>query len=161
MIPSFMLNLLLAVVYVALLGEVAFFDFAIGFVIGFVIVSLINRTRDSVSYPGRCLALLRFAGYFLVILTKANLQVAWEIITPGFTFKPRIVRYPVDDLNDIEITTLANAITLTPGTLSADVDDEGKNLYIHCMYAGDRDAAIAELDALRHRLLREVFDHDC
>ncbi len=158
MISSFMLNLLLAVIYVALLGHVSFLDFAIGFLIGFVIVSLINRVTGSGQYLGRLLAITCFAGHFLVILTKANLQVAWEVITPGFTFTPRIVRYPTGDLNDAKVTALANAITLTPGTLSADFDEHTRTLYIHCMYARDRDAAIAELDDLRDRLIREVFN---
>ena len=70
---------------------------------------------------------------------------------------PRIIRYPVTGLSHTQMTTLASAITLTPGTLSADVDEAGQTLYIHCMYAHDRDAAVADLDELRDRLMREVF----
>ena len=83
--------------------------------------------------------------------------MAWEIVTPGLRMTPRIIRYDVADLTPVEVTTLANAITLTPGTLTMDVDERGDTLYIHCMYADDRDAAVAELDDLRRRLMEGVF----
>ena len=64
-------------------------------------------------------------------------------------------------LTDVEVTTLANAITLTPGTLSADLSPDGETLFIHAMYAEDTDEALAAVDQLRYALLREVFNHDC
>lgn len=158
MINSFLLNVFLSVVYCALLGRVTFLDFSMGFAIGFVIISLINRVTGDGQYLGRIIAVARFGLYFLAILIKANVQVAWEVITPGLDFRPRVVRYPVPELTDVQITVLANAITLTPGTLSADIDEATRTLYIHCMYGSDRDASIADLDDLKHRLLREVFD---
>ncbi|MEM1098267.1 MAG: Na+/H+ antiporter subunit E [Planctomycetota bacterium] len=158
MINSFLLNVFLSVVYCALLGRVTFLDFVSGFAIGFVIISLINRVTGNNQYLGRIWSVLRFGTYFLAILVKANAQVAWEVITPGLAFRPRVVRYPVPELDDVQITVLANAITLTPGTLSADIDEASRTLYVHCMWGGDRDEAIADLDNLRDRLLREVFD---
>ncbi|MEM6505352.1 MAG: Na+/H+ antiporter subunit E, partial [Planctomycetota bacterium] len=53
--------------------------------------------------------------------------------------------------------TLANAITLTPGTLSADINDAGDTLYIHAMYAEAKKDATRDLDELRDKLLRLVF----
>lgn len=158
MISSFLLNVFLAVVYVALVGRVTALDFAFGFVIGFVIVVLINRVAGSGRYLGRIFTVLRFGGYFLRVLVKANLQVAWEVVTPGLNFVPRVVRYPVPELTDVQITVLANAITLTPGTLSADFHEPTRTLYVHCMYGRVRAAAVADLDDLKRRLLREVFD---
>ena len=98
--------------------------------------------------------------YFLYILVKANLDVAWEIITPGYAMKPRMIRYDVTGLTPIQITTLANAITLTPGTLSADINDAGDTLYIHAMYAEQKQDATKDLDELRDKLLKLVFQTD-
>lgn len=160
MINKFLLNLFLAVVYVGLAGEVTFLSALAGFLIGLFIITLLGHATGRGGYVRRVWGIARFGAYFVFILTKANLQVAREILTPGFSMTPRILRYPVDGLTDVETTTLANAITLTPGTLSADITDDGNTLYIHCMYAQDRDEAIAELDELRCWLLREVFDHE-
>ena len=52
---------------------------------------------------------------------------------------------------------MANCITLTPGTLLVDASDDGRWLYVHCMYAEDRAKAIDGLRKLEDRLRREVF----
>ena len=158
MITSFLLNVFLAVTYCALVGRTDFFDFLVGFAIGFGILALVDRKRKEGRYVGRLTRLIGFAAYFLAILVKANVAVAIEVITPGFGFQPRVVRFPVDGLTDIQVAVLANAITLTPGTLSADIDEDRQMLYVHCMYAADRDAAVAELEQLKRKLMREVFD---
>ena len=160
MISKFLLNLFLAAVYVVLTGSLSFLNALLGFAIGFFILWIIERGNHRPEYVRRVLGMVRFGGYFLWILIKANLEVAREILTPAFNMSPRTIRYDVSGLTPVEVTTLANAITLTPGTLSADIDDEGDTLYVHCMYAKDREQAVAGLDELRHRLLREVFDHD-
>lgn len=153
----FLVNLALAALYMALMHSTAFLTFLVGFVIGFVIVWFYGKASGTDTYPGRMAGLLLFFAYFIKILIKANLQVAWEIITPSLHMTPRIVKYPVRGMSEPEITWLANAITLTPGTLSMDLDEKGEHLYIHCMYAQDRDEAIAALDELREELLRGVF----
>lgn len=157
MMRMFLLNLFLALVYVALTDDVSVLNFVVGFLLGYLVLTMYSRAAGYESYGFKLYRLARFAAYFLWILIKANLQVTWEIITPKLHMSPRIIRYPVADLTDVQVTTLANAITLTPGTLSADVDEAGRVLYIHCMYGRDRAAAVRDLDELKHRLMREVF----
>ena len=131
MINKFLLNLFLMAVYVALSGEVSFLSALAGFVIGLMIVTMIGKATGSGGYVRRVWGMLKFGVYFLYVLVKANLEVASEIITPGFKMTPRVIRYPVAGLTPVQVTTLANAITLTPGTLSADITDDGSMLYIH------------------------------
>jgi len=154
---QFLANLFLAVVYMALAGQSGVYDFLIGFAIGWVVVSMYGWATDAPSYTKRIVQLARFACYFVRILIKANLQIAWEIITPSLHQTPRILRYSVEGYSDAEITVLANCITLTPGTLVVDVSDDKRFLYVHCMYAQDENAARAELDELAVRVRREVF----
>lgn len=157
MIRMFLLNLLLAAVYVILTGTFTGLNILIGFLIGYGILTVYGLTARSLAYPVKLIRLVRFAFWFLWILFLANLQIAWEIITPGMSQTPRILRYPVEHLTDIQITTLANCITLTPGTLVVDVSEDRRFIYVHCMYAKDREKAIADLDQLRLRLEQEVF----
>jgi len=157
MIASLLLNLFLALVYALLTPQGGMFDFLVGFMIGYFVIWLYGLATGGPSYPRKVWRLVKFFGWFMYILTKANLQIAWEIITPGMNQTPRIIRYPVGDLDDVQTTTLANSITLTPGTLSMDVSDDGQWLYVHCMYAKDRESAVAELDELRNRIQHEVF----
>lgn len=98
-----------------------------------------------------------FLFYFIRILIIANWQVAVEALRPNGRQSPRMVRYDVTGMTDLQITFLANAITLTPGTLVVDISDDRRLLYVHCMFGADREASIRELDDLRHRLLRGLF----
>jgi multisubunit Na+/H+ antiporter MnhE subunit len=103
----------------------------------------------------RTIRLLRFAGYFGVLLVRSNWQLAKEVLRPTPTRRCRFLRYDVRGLSEAEIATLASAITLTPGTMTVDADRE--SLLIHAMFADDRDAIIAETNQLRDALLRGVF----
>lgn len=83
--------------------------------------------------------------FVLFELVVSSLRVAWDILTPTVYARPRVIRIPVDDLNDIAITILANAISLTPGSLALEVSDNNQYLYVHVMYAEDRDTAVRNI----------------
>lgn len=157
MISAFLLNLFLAMIYVLLTGHTGSVSFIIGFLIGYFVIWIYGLAVGGPNYPSKVYKLIRYGFWFMYILTKANMQIAWEVITPGMHQTPRIIRYPVEELTDVETTTLANSITLTPGTLVVDISEDGKWLYVHCMYAQDRESAVAELDLLKDRLQLEVF----
>jgi len=152
-----LLNISLTLLWMMLTQSSSFLNGVLGFAVSAVVVTLAARAGGYGAYLGRLFNLVRFAAYFLYILVKANLDVAWEIVTPNLNMKPRIIRYDVRGLTPVQVTTLANAITLTPGTLSADIDDAGGYLFIHAMYAEDRKAAVQGLNELRDRLMWLVF----
>lgn len=160
MTTPLLLNIALTLLWMMLNRDTSFLNGVLGFALGAIVVELALRAIGGPRYLGRVWGLIRFTGYFLYILVKANLDVAWEIITPGMTMKPRMIRYDVSGLSQVQVTTLANAITLTPGTLSADVNDAGDTLYIHAMYAERKNDALADLDELRDKLLKLVFQTD-
>ena len=74
-----------------------------------------------------------FIGYvigpFFIGMAKANFDVAYRVLTGNI--KPGIVKISPDLKTDLGITLLANSITLTPGTLSVDIDEEKNDLYVH------------------------------
>lgn len=154
----FLLNLLLGVLWMLMWASYDIYTFTAGLIVGYMVVALASRAAGHTGYSTRIWKLLSFAAYFITILFKANFQVAWEVITPGLGMTPRIIAYPVRGMTDVQITALSNAITLTPGTLSVDIADDAGQLYIHCMYAADRATAVRDLDELRDRIMREVFE---
>lgn len=173
MMLRLLLNCAMTLLWMLLTQSASFLNGVLGFVISALVIALSSRVigaavheegmaprrrpTPGIGYAVRLLNILRFTVYFIYILIKANLGVAWEIITPGLSMSPRMIRYPVAGLTPVQITTLANTITLTPGTLSADIDDAGEHLYVHAMYAEHRRDAIDQLDELRDRLLWLVF----
>lgn len=84
----------------------------------------------------RMLNPLRWIGFVIYAIgplffsmARANLDVAYRVITGNIN--PGIVRIEPDLDTDLGVTMLANSITLTPGTLSVDVDEETNDLYVH------------------------------
>jgi multicomponent Na+:H+ antiporter subunit E len=140
-----LLNLILTLVWVALTGSFEFVNFAFGFAVTFLILWVINKDAADRKYFRVIPSIISFFFFFIYELIKANIQVAYDVITPTFYMKPGIVSVPLDAKTDVEITLLANVISLTPGTLSLDVSDDKKVLYVHAMYVHDKDEFIKSI----------------
>ena len=154
---KFLMNLLLTFVWVALTGKFLVSNFLFGFVLSFCLLWTITRDREGRKYFNRIPRMISFVFYFLYELLKANLQVAYDVITPKFYMTPGIIRIPLSARTDLEITLLANLISLTPGSLSLDVSDDRKVLYVHAMYIGDKDAYIAHVKNGFERKLLDIL----
>ncbi|MCK7558428.1 Na+/H+ antiporter subunit E [Chitinophaga sedimenti] len=154
MIKQLLLNITLTLVWVMLTGEFRFGNFVFGFVLSYGILWLVQKNEDGKRYFTRVPAVFSFIFFFLYEIIKANLQVAYDVITPRFFMRPGIVKYPLDAKTDLEITFLTNFISLTPGTLILDVSDDKKVVYIHVMYLDDKETFIRQLkEGLEKRLL--------
>ena len=92
-------------------------------------------------------ATLRFAAYFAVKLIEANIVLAWEIVTPRNRIREGIVAISVKDCRPGLVTLVANAISLTPGTITIEVDPDREELYVHVLHLRD-------VEMVRHGLLR-------
>lgn len=154
MIKMLLMNVLLALAWVALTGNFQMSNFVFGFLLSFVIMFVNTRDITSRRYFTRIPKVIRFILFFLFELIKANLQVAYDVVTPTFYMRPGIIAVPLDAKTDMEITILANVISLTPGSLSLDVSDDKKVLYVHSMYVKDKDSFIHSIkDGFERRLL--------
>jgi len=99
--------------------------------------------------------LVIFAGYFLWELIVANYRVTVDVLTPRSRFQPRIIAIPMAARSDLEILILANLISLTPGTLTLDVNRDEGVIYVHASYAADAEAIVSQVrDGFEARLLR-------
>jgi multicomponent Na+:H+ antiporter subunit E len=130
-------NLILAFVWVAMTGHLTPVNLFTGFLLGYVVLLFSHRVVARSSYYRKIFDLAGFLLFFLWEMILANLRVAHDVITPTLYTRPGIVAVPLDAHTDDEITLLANVISLTPGTLSLDVSDDRKVLYIHAMFIDD------------------------
>lgn len=138
----FVSNILLTFVWVALTGNFEFTNYIFGFILSFFILWIITKDEGKTSYFTLVPKIIAFLFFFLYELVKANLQVAYEVITPKLGVTPGIVKVPLDVKSNIGITLLANLISLTPGTLSLDVSNDKKVLFVHAMYITDKEKFI-------------------
>lgn len=103
---------------------------------------------------------------FLAVLTWhvlwANLDVARRVLSPSLPIRPGIVEIHTPLKSTAGQTLLANAITLTPGTLTVDVGSEPGVLYVHWIDVerGDAQAATERIAGRFSRLLARVIEED-
>jgi len=105
--------------------------------------------------PGAPLYFASYLGVFLVALVRANLDMARRVLSPRLPIDPGMVRVRTELRSDLGRLVLANSITLTPGTLTVDV--EGEELLVHwvaCPPGADREAATRAIAAQFERHIR-------
>jgi multicomponent Na+:H+ antiporter subunit E len=154
---QFLLNILLAIAWMLLTGELTAENFIEGLIIGYIILWVSKAALGGTKYFKKIPKAISFFFYFVKELIVANLKVAFDIITPKDYMKPGIVAVPLDAETDMEITLLANLITLTPGTLSLDVSKDKKVLYIHTLYLDDTEKFRTEIKNGMEKRLLEVL----
>ncbi len=158
-INLFIGSIFLSLVWMALTGTFTFANLVVGFAVSSLTLWLIG-SRGEVALIVYITRFFRFVGlffFFLKELLVANLRVAYEVLTPGYQMRAAIIAIPLDAESDLEITVLANLITLTPGTLSLDVSQDRKILYIHAMHVRDVDKFRHDIKARFERRVMEVF----
>ena len=88
----------------------------------------------------------------------SNVQVAWLIVGPERRIHPRFVWLPLDIRDPHGIATLAGIITMTPGTLSADLTEDRRHLLVHALNVGDEAALVASIKNRYEAPLRRIFE---
>ena len=156
----FMLNVLLALLWTAINANFTPSGFLVGGLIGYLVVGLTQPLFGGSGYLLKVWYIVYFVLFFLFELVKSSLRVAVDVLHPRLLerVEPGIIGIPLDVESDVEITLLANIITLTPGTLSLDVSEDKRTLYIHSMYgAGDPDSVRREIKNGLERRVLEVM----
>ncbi|WP_284014272.1 monovalent cation/H+ antiporter subunit E [Halobaculum litoreum] len=107
------------------------------------------RPRQFAAQFGRmCL----YAPYLLYEIAVANVQIAYVVLHPSLPIDPEVIEFDADVWSTLPVATLANSITLTPGTLTVDV--ENRHFTIHTLTEGSRADL---LDGGLERAVRFVF----
>lgn len=158
LMPHPFLTLLLAVVWTLLQNEVS-----AGMVVFGIILGILIPWATSVWWPDtpKGFRLGKMITYSFIVMWDilvANVQVAWIVLTvPNSRLKPAWIVIPLELRQPEAITMLAGTITLTPGTVSADLSDEGHSLLVHVLHTSDPDGVRDEIKTRYERRLLEIF----
>jgi multisubunit Na+/H+ antiporter MnhE subunit len=150
--------LLFALAWIAVTGSYTILNFGFGIVLSVIALLLL---REDLERPAgirpRPLKILSLTVLFFKELALSAWKVAVMVVQPKMDLKPGIFAFPLTVDRDFEITLLANLITLTPGTLSVDVSDDRRVLYVHAIDCADADATIRDIaDGFEAKIL-EAF----
>ncbi len=90
-----------------------------------------------------------YASWFIISYTRmklrANLRVSLDILRKEPRLQPAIVAYPLEAETDLEIFLLSALLTMIPATLSIDLSEDERCLYIHGLYVEDEEEFIREV----------------
>lgn len=154
----FLFNVLLALAWGAITGNFSVVNLAFGFALGLGALYLIREQVGTASYFRKGMRVANLALTFVYELILSAWRVAKIVMKPGkIVLQPGIIAYPLTVDRDFEITMLANLITLTPGTLSVEVSDDRKTLYVHCIDVPDPQETIDSIKNTFERKILEAF----
>ena len=120
----------------------------------------IEEREKELFNPKRWLWLLLYVSILAKECVLASLDVAWRVLHPKMPIRPGIIRIPLRLEKDWEITLLSNSITLTPGTLVIDFDENENCLYVHWLYMREKEinAAKKEISEVYEKYLERIFE---
>ncbi|SHE56367.1 multisubunit potassium/proton antiporter, PhaE subunit [Modicisalibacter ilicicola DSM 19980] len=157
-LPTPLLSSLLLVVWLLLVRSASPGQLLLGSFLAVVIPLATYRFRDSAPRISKPWLLLRFVLRVLVDILVANIEVAWLIVNPWRRLRPHFVEYPLMLENRFTITLLANTISLTPGTVSANLRLDGRTLLIHALDVDDEAALVRQIRERYERPLKEIYE---
>ena len=158
LLPHPIVTPVLAIIWLLLVNSVAPGQIVLGLLLGWAIPFFTLRFWPEKVRIRRPFTLLRFIGVVLMDIVLANFTVARLILDRPERLRPAFVVVPLDLTSDLAISLLANTICLTPGTLSALLSSDRKNLLIHTLDVGDIDALVATIKQRYETPLKEVFE---
>ncbi|MCV9963428.1 Na+/H+ antiporter subunit E [Pararhizobium sp. BT-229] len=150
-------DLLLTLIWATITGSFTPHNLVLGFVLGALSLALVRSHLPAAFDSVRPLKLLLLAGLFFRELSLSAIKVAIMVLRRDMRLRPGIFAFPLTLTRDFEITLLANLITLTPGTLSVDVSEDKKTLYVHALDCHDPAAEKRAISTGFERRIREAF----
>lgn len=156
--PHPLLSVVLVVVWMLLLNTFTAGGLFVGLVLGVVLPIMTSGfwpARPPIRAYGRALAFTLLVARDVVV---ANLHVARLILfCPSEKLRTRWITVPLELESPEAITLLAGTITMTPGTVSSDLSEDGRSLLVHCLDAPDAEEAVRDIKTRYEARLKRIF----
>jgi multicomponent Na+:H+ antiporter subunit E len=151
-------SILLAIAWAVLQGEVTLVNLLVGYVVGYAILALLARGGVMPStLVSRTTYALSLAAFFAWELLIANFRVAADVLR-GNQIEPAVVAIPLDVTSDGEILLLSMLINITPGSVTIDLSDDRRTLYVHVMHMKSADETRREIKSGFERRVKLLFE---
>lgn len=131
--PLATLALSIATIWLLMRGDTTPGNFFVGLILAFILILFLRRTYGQERAFRRWADVLKFIFYFGWELIVANIQVLRIVLSPRLRIRPGIIAYKTECKTPLSVTSLANSITLTPGTLSVDISEDESIIFVHTL----------------------------
>lgn len=156
-LPSIPMSLTIFVFGLLLVDQVTTGQVVLAALVALVIPQISRRLEREFAQIKSLRPIPRLAMVILYDIVKANIQTARLVLGPERRLRSRWVWVPLDFKNIHGITALASVITLTPGTVSAELSDDRSYLLVHALDVDDPQALIDEIKTRYEAPLKEIF----
>lgn len=156
--PHPLLTLLLVIVWTLLQNSISAGMVVFGLILGIIIPRVTAAFWPERPHGFRVGKMLSYGCMVLWDIMVANVQVAWIVLTvPNSKLKPAWISIPLELRQPEAITVLAGTITLTPGTVTADLSQSGHYLLVHVLHTDDPEGEITAIKTRYEARLMEIF----
>ncbi len=143
--------------YLLIGGSLAAFDLVTGAMSAGIVATVLLRVSTTGPVQPRKLVarivrMLVYTPYLLYEIVVANVAIAYVVLHPSLPIDPEVVEFDAVVWSELSVMTLANSITLTPGTLTIDVNS--RHFVVHTLTEGSREDL---LEGGLERAVRFVF----
>ena len=142
----------------AIVGQFLF-GAVVGLPVAFAFRRLYNERIDLGRVARSIPAVALYVATFTREIVVANLDVAYRVLAPGMRIEPEVILIPLRVRTSFGITTIANSITITPGTVTLDYHEETNSLFVHVIDGRDPEATVEPIRTWENYAL-EVFDEE-
>jgi len=156
-LPHPLLSLLLLILWLLLNNTAAPGHLVLGAAFGIIIPLFTRRFWPQRLAVGHFTAALHLAGRVIVDIVQANFSVAKVVLGPKSAVRPMFVKVPLDVKSDFAVTLLASVVSLTPGTVSADIDVANGFLLVHALSTEQPDDLVRQIKSRYESLIKEIF----
>jgi multicomponent K+:H+ antiporter subunit E len=158
-LPHPYLSVLLALVWLLLANEIGAGTLLGGAALGIAVPLFTSVYWSRRARVGAPLIAVQYVLIVLWDIVVANIQVAYLVLfRRGYSLQSRFVTIPLDVQAPEAIAVLAGTITMTPGTVSADLSADGRALLVHCLETVDPAATVAAIKHRYERRLQRIFE---
>jgi len=95
-----------------------------------------------------------FLVFYLIKLLQSNFQMAYIILSPKMNTTAEFIEFPLEVKSSAGLLLLTNLVSMTPGTLSADISNDKKILLIHALLMSNDQNTVGEIESIQKRILR-------
>jgi multicomponent K+:H+ antiporter subunit E len=156
--PHIALSLFMLVLWLLLVNEINAGQVLLGALLAWLIPWMTQAFWPEYLTLRHPEAAVRFILFMLWDVVRANVILAKRILGPMHKLQPGFLVVPLDIEHEFTITILASAISLGPGTVSADLSMDGHYLLVHSIHITDTEMAIAEIKRRYEAPLKEIFE---
>lgn len=157
LLPMPVHSLLLFVVWLLLNNTVAPGHMVLAVFLAIGIPLLTSGLQDPQPGFRKPLLTIRYALTVIGDIIVANFEVALLVIRSSKKLNPAFIAVPLDIQHEFPITILASTVSLTPGTVSAEISNDKQWLYVHVLHLTNKDELITLIKQRYERPLMEIF----